>query len=86
MSKLSRRSHCASKNPDVRALFEQGKSPTAILLALGMAARSNTSNILGFVDPTPQPYGVPWDEARVGESGEQRAFRRFPIASHKPGS
>ncbi len=30
-------------------------------------------------DPTPQPLGCPADAARLGESGEQRAFRRFPI-------
>ncbi len=30
-------------------------------------------------DPTPQPWGCPAFAARLGESGEQRAFRRFPI-------
>lgn len=38
-----------------------------------------------FPDPTPTPYGCPWGVGRIGESPEQRAFRRFPIDSHKPG-
>jgi hypothetical protein len=41
--------------------------------------------ILGALFPI-VPYGCPPDVfAEPGESPEQRAFRRFPISSHKPG-
>jgi hypothetical protein len=32
----------------------------------------------------PEPAYVPPDQGREGESAEDRAFRRFPINSHKP--
>ncbi len=40
--------------------------------------------VLPVSDPDPQPLGCPCGVTRPGESPEQRAFRRFPINSHKP--
>jgi hypothetical protein len=38
-----------------------------------------------IIDPTPQPLGCQEPCAFWYETPEQRAFRRFPIAAHKPG-
>ena len=73
-----------TNNPEIRALWQAGVPLADILKRFGREGWS-TTNIFGAIDPTPQPLGCREPCAIAGESGEQRAFRRFPINSHKQG-
>jgi len=68
----------ASRDPEIQALWAQGLRKTEILRRLGL--RCPTVNVFGFPDRHQPPA-----PALPGETPETRAFRRFPINTHKPG-
>jgi len=87
MRRKTKRTDIATDDPELRAMWEAGRSLKDILRhkgAPGSAAYSGWKT-LGFVDPTPQPLGCPPFSGRGGETAEQRCYRRFPIHCHKPG-
>jgi hypothetical protein len=64
---------------EVKQLREEGWTWKAIGNRLGMA-RECARRIIGLPD-----WPLPIPDKRDGETPAQRAFRRFPITSHKPG-
>jgi hypothetical protein len=73
-------------DPVAQDLWAQGKNLKEIALIRGLPYNGiNSTWFFGTVDPTPQPLGCPPLAGRHGETDEARAFRRFPITSHKPG-
>lgn len=67
---------------EARKMRDEGSTLKQIAQRFGINQKS-VSSILGVADygAAHIPAGFP---ARPGETPEQRAFRRFPINSHKP--
>ena len=78
------RTAVALNHPLAQEMWAKGCGINQIAKALGIPAKK-TIEYFGCIDPTPQPLGCPPFSGRAGESGEARAFRRFPIDCHKPG-
>jgi hypothetical protein len=73
----------ASRNPEIQDLWQAGLKKIEILRRMGFSS-SSTIAYFGAIDPTPQPLGCREPCGLAGETPEQRAYRRFPINSHKP--
>jgi hypothetical protein len=77
------RSDIATRDPEMLSMWKAGIPLTEILRRQGLST-GNFAHYFGVIDPTPQALGCP-EPSKPGETPEQRAFRRFPITSHKPG-
>ena len=80
----TKRRSIATRDPVAQKMWAEGYGTAQIAQAIGVNRRV-CSHYFGVIDPTPQPLGCYAPIGRAGESGEARAFRRFPINSHKPG-
>lgn len=79
----SKRMSIAHRDPEIQKMWRDGATVTEIMVHLGKPPKSMGA-YLGVRDLTPQPLGCRTACAISGESGEARAFRRFPITAHKP--
>jgi len=83
MRPQTKRRTIASRDPRAQQMWTEVVSPTEIARAFGHVNAG--ISFFGCIDPAPQPIGCPPLSARACEGAEERAFRRFPITSHKPG-